>query len=373
MQVPIPVYKGHGAGGKVHPRAVSHLGCAVHRCGGQRRHRDQRQQKGPADKNKLVPDPEAASVVRQIFQWSLEGYGRQRIAGLLNQQGIPNPTRYKAERGWTCNHPVKNDFGLWNKTTVGRILTNEMCTGIMVQGRRKKVSYKSKVVIDTPRDQWYRVEGAHEAVIDRDTFEAVQRGLRTKTDGSGEARLLSGLVKCADCGSTMSKCSNGKQSYLRCKLYADSGKQRLCTRHSIRLDRLVEVVSERIRHYVRTCCVLDLEAIQPEKDARREALEQERKAPAGWLDAKSWRAVETEDRPAGVGNSAGGKGGGQRKGPGARRAGGADYLEILRGSVDFPRSFLGNGLFRYGFYITLVRLFPPCEEEKKCNKQTSTN
>ena len=144
--------------------------------------------KDPADKNHIIPDPEAAEVVRQIFQWSLEGHGRQNIACLLNQQGVPNPTRYKAERGWTCNHAMKNDFGLWNKVTVGRILTNEMYTGVMIQGRRKKVSYKSKVIIDTPEDQWYRVEGTHEAIIGRATFDAVQRGLRlrTKTDGSGE-------------------------------------------------------------------------------------------------------------------------------------------------------------------------------------------
>ncbi|MFG6353115.1 MAG: recombinase family protein, partial [Oscillospiraceae bacterium] len=66
-----------------------------------------------------------------------------------------------------------------------------MYTGVMIQGRRKKVSYKSKVIIDTPEDQWYRVEGTHEAIIDRDTFDAVQRGLRlrTKTDGSGEAHF----------------------------------------------------------------------------------------------------------------------------------------------------------------------------------------
>ncbi len=80
--------------------------------------------KDPADKNHIIPDPEAAEVVRQIYQWSLEGHGRQNIAYMLNQRGIPNPTRYKAERGWTCNRPVKNDFGLWNKVTVGRILTN---------------------------------------------------------------------------------------------------------------------------------------------------------------------------------------------------------------------------------------------------------
>lgn len=177
-------------------------------------------QKDPADKNHIIPDPEAAEVVRQIYQWSLEGHGWQNIACLPNQQGIPNPTRYKTERSWNCNHPVKNDFGLWNKVTMGRILTNEMYTGVMLQGCKRKVSYKSKVIID------------------RATFDAVQRNLRlrTRTDGSGEAHLLSGLVKCADCGSTMSKSSNGKRSYLRCKL--------------------------------------DAKGIQPQKDTRREALEQ---------------------------------------------------------------------------------------------------
>lgn len=263
--------------------------------------------KDPADKNHIVPDPEAAEVVRQIYQWSLEGHGRQNIAYLLNRQGVPNPTRYKAERGWTCNHPVKNNFGLWNKTTIWRILRNEMYTGVMIQGRRKKVSYKSKAIIDTPEDQWYRVEGTHEPIIDRATFEAVQRGLRlrAKTDGSGEAHLLSGLVKCADCGSTMSKCSNGKQSYLRCKLYADSGKQRLCTRHSVRLDQLIDLVSDRIRYYVQTYYELDAEDIQPQKDTRREALEQERKSLAAQME-KRRQALKTLylDKAAGVINEA---------------------------------------------------------------------
>ena len=259
--------------------------------------------KDPEDKNHIIPDPEAAEVVRQIFQWSLAGHGRQNIAYLLNQQGIPNPTQYKAERGWTCNHPVKNDFGLWNKTTIWRILRNEMYTGVMIQGRRKKVSYKSKVIIDTPEDQWYRVEGTHEAIIDRNTFEAVQRGLRlrTRTDGSGEAHLLSGLVKCADCGSTMSKCSNGKQYYLRCKLYADSGQNKLCTRHSVRLDQLIELVCERIRYYVQTYYELDVKDIQPQKDTRQEVLEQERKSIATQLEKRS-QALKTLylDRVAGV-------------------------------------------------------------------------
>ncbi len=259
--------------------------------------------KDPADKNHIIPDPEAAEVVRQIYQWSLEGRGRQNIAYLLNQRGIPNPTRYKTERGWTCNHPIKNDFGLWNKVTVGRILTNEMYTGVMIQGRRRKVSYKSTVIIDTPESEWYRVDGTHEAIIDRATFEAVQRSLklRSRTDGTGEAHLLSGLVKCADCGSTMSKCSNGKRAYLRCKLYADSGKEKLCTRHSVRLDQLIDLISDRIRYYVQTYYQLDPADLQPQRDTRQEALEQERKALTAQLEKRS-QALKTLylDRVAGI-------------------------------------------------------------------------
>lgn len=259
--------------------------------------------KDPVDKNHIIPDPEAAEVVRQIYQWSLEGHGRQNIAYMLNQRGIPNPTRYKAERGWSCNHPIKNDFGLWNKVTVGRILTNEMYTGVMIQGKRRKVSYKSTVIIDTPESEWYRVDGTHEAIIDRATFEAVQRSLklRSRTDGTGEAHLLSGLVKCADCGSTMSKCSNGKRAYLRCKLYADSGREKLCTRHSVRLDRLIDLISDRIRYYVQTYYQLDPADLQPQRDTRQEALEQERKALTAQLEKRS-QALKTLylDRVAGI-------------------------------------------------------------------------
>ena len=251
-------------------------------------------QKDPKDHNHLIVEPEAAQVVRQIFQWSLEGHGRQEIAKLLNDRGIPNPTRYKLERGWASGHPVSNDHGLWNKTTIWRILRNEMYTGVMVQGRRKKASYKSKTLIDLPEDQWFRVEGTHEAIVDRELFEAVQRGLRlrSKTDGTGEAHLLSGLVKCMDCGSTMSKTTNCQQgrprvSYLRCKLYADSGQKKLCTRHSIRLDQLIELVSQRIRYYVQNYYTLEKLDIPPPPDTRGEALEQEKKALTAQLEKRS--------------------------------------------------------------------------------------
>lgn len=252
--------------------------------------------KDPANKNRVVIDGEAAGVVRRIFRWSLEGLGKQSIARRLNESGIPSPSRYKAEHGWACG---ASGSGLWNRTTVWRILRNEMYTGTMVQGRRKKVSYKSKLLIDVPPDQWYRVEGTHEPIIDRETFDAVQRNLasRTRTDGRGEVHLLSGLVKCMDCGSTMSKVTDCRQgrprvSYLRCKRYADSGGAKLCTRHSIRLDRLEELVSDRIRFYVQTYYKLKSSELQPPKDAHLKILEQERKTLAAQAEKHS-QALKT--------------------------------------------------------------------------------
>ncbi len=237
--------------------------------------------KDPANKNHLVIDPEAAEVVRQIFRWSLEGHGQQNIAYMLNERCVANPTRYKEEKGLARNHYCKRDFGLWNKITVWRILRNEMYVGVMVQGRTKKVSYKSKAQINMPEDKWVRVEGTHEAIIDRKTFDAVQRGmdLRARTDGTGTIHPLAGLVKCMDCGSTMSKRKNRyNHEYLRCRLFMDSGRQRLCTNHAIRLDRLIDYVSDQVRAYVRDYFDLSRADLQPKQDTRTAELEREKKA-----------------------------------------------------------------------------------------------
>ena len=240
-------------------------------------------------------DPEAAEVVRQIFQWSLEGNGKQHIARMLNERGIVNPTKYKEQNGLVQNRPVANEYGLWNRTTVYRILQNEMYAGVMVQGKTKKASYKSRTMIPMPENQWFRVEGTHEAIIDRETFDAVQEGmgLRSKMDGTGEAHILSGLVRCADCGSTMTKGTNRRNQdgshrfYLRCKLFVTGGKRRLCTNHSIRLDQLVELVSERIRFYVRSYFDLKKLDVQPRRNTRITALETERKQLAAQLEKRN--------------------------------------------------------------------------------------
>ncbi|MCI5704271.1 recombinase family protein [Candidatus Pseudoscillospira sp. SGI.172] len=253
--------------------------------------------KDPADKNKLVVDETAAPVVRQIYRWSLEGCGAQRIAALLNRRGIDNPTRHKQKLGMNYVNGSGAGGGCWNKTAVSRILHNEMYAGVMVQGRKKKVSYKSKRTADVPEEQWYRVPGTHEAIIDPETFRQVQELLRPrrKADGRGEVHVLAGLVKCAECGSTMARTSNGQPgekrvSYLRCSRSAAGGGRALCSRHSVRLDDLVELVSERLRTHLAGCWEPgDLQRFSPREQAadRVTALQKDLRTLEGQIEARA--------------------------------------------------------------------------------------
>ena len=209
--------------------------------------------KDEKDKNKLVIDEEAAAVVRQIFEWYLQGFGTQKIANLLNERGIPNPTKYKILKGLKYkNYFVKDNLGLWNKTTVKRILKNRMYVGDMVQHKYEKISYKSNKVKNLKSSDWVIVENTHEAIIDKTTFYNVQERLKkgVKSTGEGRAHIFAGKVICKDCKSTMVKVKNGAgNTYLRCKLYAISGKNKLCTSHSIRFDRLERIVEERLKEH----------------------------------------------------------------------------------------------------------------------------
>lgn len=95
--------------------------------------------KDPSNKNKLLVDQGAAQVIKMIYGWYLEGYGVQHIAFMLNEKGIPNPTKYKECSGLNYKNSFKtDDYGLWNKTTIKRILSNETYIGHMVQAKRKK-------------------------------------------------------------------------------------------------------------------------------------------------------------------------------------------------------------------------------------------
>ena len=205
--------------------------------------------KDPGDHHKLVVDEETAPIVRLIFQRFLEGMSIMGIAKELNRMGIPNPSAYKRSKGLKYRHPAgeKND-GLWPDSSVRRILRNEMYIGNMIQGKNTTISYKIKQCRAVPKEDWIRVEGTHEAIIDRELFEKAQklfnRNIRKPPKSDG-VLLFSGLVRCGHCGRIMTRKTNrhtyGTYHYYRCTTHnrMDSGK---CTAQTIRIDRLEKAV-----------------------------------------------------------------------------------------------------------------------------------
>ena len=218
----------------------------------------------PEDRHKIIIDETAAKIVRQIYTLYLEGYSIKGICYLLTELQIPTPTAYKQSLGYSYQNPntkaATTRLGVWAPTTVRSILTNSTYIGVLTQGKDKKLSYKSKKVIRAPEREWVVKENNHEAIIDRNTFDQVQKLLASKRTVSGDANgnkkrkahCLAGKVKCLDCGSSLIKSGGGSSQesrYLRCQL-ANKTRNKLCTPHSIRFNLLKHIIAEEIRRII---------------------------------------------------------------------------------------------------------------------------
>ena len=202
--------------------------------------------KDPEDKNSLIIDEEAAQVVRDIFSWFItEGLSKNGIAKRLNEYGILNPAAYKRSKGFHYENPhCKYNDGMWSPSTVARILQNPLYVGVMRQGRQKVISYKVHKRTSVPEDEWYIVENAVPAIIDKEVFQAAQslhkRDTRT-APGKREVYLFSGFIRCADCGKSMVRHTSRNLVYYQCRTYQDKSRDK-CAKHSIRLDILEKAV-----------------------------------------------------------------------------------------------------------------------------------
>lgn len=70
-------------------------------------------QKDSQQKGHLLIDEEAAEVVREVFTLFSQGYGKTAIAKILNEQGVPNPTEYKRQKGLRYQQPESQNSTLW--------------------------------------------------------------------------------------------------------------------------------------------------------------------------------------------------------------------------------------------------------------------
>lgn len=134
--------------------------------------------KDPQDKHRLLVDEPAAAVVRRIYALYLSGWGASRIAAQLNREQVPNPSAYKKQNNPAFNRGRSTALAeLWSDSTVLGILKKQVYTGTTVQHVNEKISYKSKRLRRLPPERRAVVQGTHAAVIDTETWEAVQRKL----------------------------------------------------------------------------------------------------------------------------------------------------------------------------------------------------
>ena len=148
-------------------------------------------QKSEEEFGQIVPDPEAAAIVKNIFKLFIDGMGITTIVRYLNENTIPTPIQYARSKGLTGNYYDGN--GSWNSRSVKYILTNRTYTGVLVQGREKRV-----------------VAGTHEPLIDIKTFDAIQKQLQSKAfhlndSSQGTENILKGKVICGCCGGKMQR------------------------------------------------------------------------------------------------------------------------------------------------------------------------
>lgn len=147
--------------------------------------------KTPGDYFSLKINQSEARVVREIFRLYIsDGFGSGKIAKLLNGKNI------KTKRG--CN---------WTQTAICRVLSNELYTGKIINGKEEVADFLTGKRVDKPPDEWLVTINSELQIIDNDTFEIAQKLLKSRTKEfhvdhtrHSNKHLFSTLIKCKDCG-----------------------------------------------------------------------------------------------------------------------------------------------------------------------------
>ena len=213
--------------------------------------------KSEKDKDQWVVDPVAAPIVKRIFQMTMEGKGPYQISKILSDEHIEIPAYYHQKMGiglWQTRE-IKYPYQ-WGSSTIVHILSNPCYLGHTCNFKTRK-HFKDKKSHYVDQDQWTIIENTHEAIIDQETFDNVQRlrkNIRRYPDGWGEAHPLGGLLFCADCGGKMyvHRTNNGKRiPQFTCAEYGKIPVGTRCkTQHRVNADVVMTLIKETLREII---------------------------------------------------------------------------------------------------------------------------
>ncbi|MGL6200402.1 MAG: recombinase family protein [Lachnospiraceae bacterium] len=185
------------------------------------------------NRNQLVIDDYAASVVKDIFRMKIDGMSALKIAETLNNMGVLSPMEYKRDRN--LPHPTggfaDTPDAKWSATAIFRILNDETYMGTLIQGKTSKLNYKIKSIISKPENEWNRINDAHDPIISKHDFELAKQIMKLDTrtaPGGDKVYLFSGVLICGCCGGRMTRKTNRYKDKEYHYYYCPTGKKRGC-------------------------------------------------------------------------------------------------------------------------------------------------
>jgi DNA invertase Pin-like site-specific DNA recombinase len=204
------------------------------------------------DKSIWSVDEVAAEVIREAFRRVIEGEGPSAIARDFNARGVLSPDAHRLHRKGEITDKTETR---WFPFTVGNILKNVVYIGTQISQRETTISYKNHKKIVRPEEDWIVHENHHPVIIDRETFEIVQRlrdKNRKKKPKENDTSILSGLLFCADCEARMRHMRDGDRYYYTCTTYQKARQHfdQTCSRHGISQRVVEQIVLTKIKEAV---------------------------------------------------------------------------------------------------------------------------
>ena len=173
--------------------------------------------KSTQHKNKLVPDDEAANVVRLIYSLACEGRRSIEIAQILNAQGIPSPSVYKIRNGWSnmWTHVIDPDYCFWTRSVIYKLIKNEVYIGKAISNKFKVIEPSTGRIKPRPQGEWIIVPNAHEPLVSESDFTKAQLVLPRQKKERKYEHVFGNKVKCPTCGHAMIR-TTPKNPHFKC-------------------------------------------------------------------------------------------------------------------------------------------------------------
>ncbi|MBO6231675.1 MAG: recombinase family protein [Ruminococcus sp.] len=253
--------------------------------------------KGDDEKHTPIIDEPAAKVVRRIFELRATGITPTQIAKILNAEGVPIPSDYRAQRLGKPN-PYKNTFHYWSHVAVRNILGNPIYIGHLAQQKFTTVSFKNHKSVRRGKDEWVIAENTHEPIISQELWDKCQEVDRCASHGKimkkGIVLPLNSMMFCPDCGAKMklnghAKKKDGSVNYFyACGTYSRCGAS-TCTTHYISRKQIEKIVLADILAKARY-------VIENEEEARQEFLRRKETEGTKHLDDARQQLAKCQSR-----------------------------------------------------------------------------